>query len=124
MTRPKYATGYDSNHFIPRDFLRDRCSGFEVEQRGKATAYTANYRGVKILLIDLSKFGGVLTDWLIQNCETERFFWLESKTPTAYATKDHDMTHGEKWLYNAVPNFRFCVTDEDMQIVMDALLNE
>jgi len=120
-TRPRYATGTDKNHKIPLEYLRDRCGGFESYKEGKAPAYTANFRGYKILLIDVSKYGGVLTDWVIQCLDNSRFFWLESKTPEAYKTKDHDMTDGEKWLSNNVMNFRFCVVDEDMEAILTEL---
>lgn len=122
MTRPRYATNLDENHRIPVEYLRDRCGGFEAKKIGKAPAYTANYHGYKILLIDLSKYGGVLTDWLIQCPETNKFFWVESKTPEAYAQKDNDVTRGEGWLLSQVKNFRFCVEDADMEGILRELI--
>ena len=120
--RPHYATKPDKNHRIPMEFLRDRCGGFETKKDGNTVAYSANYHGYKMLLFDLSKFGGVLTDWLIQCPETNKFLWLESKTPEAYKLKDHDKTEGEKWLSEQVNNFRFVVTDDNMQQVLDELI--
>ena len=122
MTRPRYATAPDKNHRIPVEYLRDRCGGFEANKIGKAPAYTANYQGYKIILIDLSKYGGVLTDWIIQCAETNRFFWVESKTPEAYAKKDNDVTRGEGWLLSQVNNFRFCVDDTDMKKILTELI--
>lgn len=121
MPRLKYSPAPDKNHRIPLEYLRDRCGGFESHKDGLTNAYTANYRGVKILLIDLSKFGGVLTDWIIENTETEKMLWIECKTPEAFTQKNHKMTDGEAWLKSHVSNFRFCVTDEDMQKIMDEL---
>ena len=122
--RLRYGAKVDANHGVPREFLRDRCGGFVAEQVGGSWTYTANYRGCRFLLLDLSKFGGALTDWLIQCLDNDRFFWLESKTPEAYRQKNHDMTAGELWLFGKVKNFRFVVTDEDMQGAMDELINE
>lgn len=118
MHRPKYNPRPDDNHRIPLEYLRDRCGGFSVKRDGKTAAYTANYRGFRLVLFDLSKFGGVLTDWLIQCTDTNRFFWLECKTPEAFRLKEHDMTDGEKWLNGTVDNFLFCVKDEDMEFIL------
>lgn len=120
-SRPRYATGTDKNHKIPLEYLRDRCGGFESHKEGKAPAYTANFRGCAILLIDVSKYGGFLTDWIIQCLDNSRMFWLESKTPEAYKTKNHDMTNGELWLSERVSNLRFCVRDEDMEEILNEL---
>lgn len=122
MSRPKYATGTDDNHRIPVEYLRDRCGGFEQHKDGSTVAYTANYQGYEILLIDLSKYGGVLSDWLIQCAETGKFFWLEVKTNEAYKSKNHGMTPGELWLFGKVKNFQFCVTDEDMEDILTELI--
>lgn len=122
MTRPKYAVNPDDNHRIPVEYLRDRCGGFETRKDGNTVAYTANFRGYAILLIDLSKYGGVLTDWLIQCVETGKFFWLESKTPEAYRKPNNDRTPGEMWLSGLVGNFRFCVTDDDMESTLEELI--
>lgn len=124
MPRPKYAPNPDQNHRIPVEYLRDRCGGFETRKDGNTVAYTANYHGEKILLIDLSKYGGVLTDWIIQNCETGKVLWLECKTPEAYAQKNHDMTAGESYLSDNVSNFCFCVDDGDMENILKELVNE
>ncbi len=120
--RPAYGTKTDKNHRIPVDYLRDRCGGFSTRQDGKTVAYTANYQGYKIILFDLSRFGGVLTDWLIQCADNNRFFWLESKTMEAFRLKDHDKTDGEKWLDEMVTNFRFCVEDLDMEGILAELI--
>lgn len=119
--RPKYATAPDENHRIPVEYLRDRCGGFGTYRDGNTVAYTANYQGYKILLIDLSKYGGVLTDWYIQCVDNDRAFWLEVKTEEAYKSKDHGMTPGEKWLFDNVKNFQFCVTDDDMEDILAEL---
>jgi hypothetical protein len=50
--------------------------------------------------------------------------WIESKTPEAYAKKDNDKTKGETWLSELVDNFRFCVTDEDMEIILKELVEK
>lgn len=121
MPRPKYATGTDDNHRIPLEYLRDRCGGFDDYKNGNTVAYTANYHGYEILLIDLSKYGGVLTDWIIECSECNRVLWLEVKTPKAYESENHGMTPGELWLYGKVANFRFVVTDEDMEEVLKEL---
>lgn len=116
--RPKYNPNPDDNHRIPLEYLRDRCGGFETKRDGKTVAYFANYQGHLIILFDLSKFGGVLTDWLIQCADNNRFFWIESKTMEAFRQKEHKMTDGEKWLNGTVKNFRFCVEDNDMDGIL------
>lgn len=124
MPRPKYNPSPDKNHSLPMEYLRDRCGGFESHKDGLTVAYTANYRGYPILLIDLSKFGGVLTDWIIQSPETDKTVWIECKTAEAYEKPDHDMTDGEKWLYAKTRLFTFCVIDEDMESILEFLINE
>lgn len=122
MTRPKFGTGIDKNHRIPLEYLRDRCGGFESHKDGNTNAYTANYQGYKILLVDLSKYGGVLTDWLIQCVETGKVFWLEVKTTEAYKSKDHGLQPGEKWMFETVKNFQFVVEDSDMEDILQELI--
>ena len=98
--RPHRATGADANHFIPRDYLRDRCGGFATaprEVRGSTMAYTANYRGHGILLIDTSKYGGVFPDWYME-LDNKKSVWIEIKTPEAMKEKDNGLTDGEKWM--------------------------
>ena len=120
--RPRYNTKPDKNHSIPMEYLKYCCGGFEDTKDGNTICYTANYKGYSVLLFDLSKFGGVLTDWLIQCADNNRFFWLESKTPEAYRLKDNDKTNGEKWLSERVSNFRFCVEDLDMEKILQELI--
>lgn len=122
MPRNKYATRTDDNHRIPLEYLRDRCGGFESHKDGNTNAYTANYQGYKILLVDLSKYGGVLTDWLIQCVETGKVFWLEVKTAEAYKSKDHGLQPGEKWMFETVKNFKFIVEDDDMGDILQELI--
>lgn len=124
MSRPK-RTNKDANHWIPRDFLRDRCGGFEVIQFGKGTprAYTANYQGIQVVLWDTADFGGTWTDWLLYCDYTSKLRLLEVKTEEAFAKKQHDVTDGELWLLQLLPyNFRFIVKDEDMLEVMDWII--
>lgn len=117
----------DANHWIPRDFLRDRLGGFETVQFSKGTprAYTANYQGFRVVLFDTADFGGVWSDWLLFCLDTEAYCILEVKTEEAYKKKDNDMTEGERWLFSLFKNrFRLIVTDEDMRGVMDELIAE
>ena len=119
--RPKH-TGKDANHWIPRDFLRDRCGGFEVIQFGKGTprCYTANYQGAQIILWDTADFGGVWSDWFLYCPFTGKSRWIEIKTAEAFATKDHDMTDGEKWLlHTELLSFRIVVTDNDFSEILE-----
>ena len=120
--RPKYATGKDANHDIPRDFLRYACGGFTTapkELRGKTLAYTANYRGHSVMLIDHSAFGGVLPDYYIEVCG--HVAWVEVKTKEAYQEEDHGMTDGELWMYQNCKVDFYIITDEDE---FHALLDE
>ena len=124
MSRPK-RTNKDANHWIPRDFLRDRCGGFEVVQFGKGTprAYTANYRGVQVVLWDTADFGGVWSDWFMYCPLTGRSRWIEIKTDEAYGKKDHDMTDGEKWLESLEPlPFRIIVTEDAFSELIDWII--
>lgn len=95
----------DENHHIPRDYLRDRCGGFEqikirkptgeVDKKatGITTAYRANWRGLLVIIYDLSKTGGIFPDWLI---EVEgKAAWIEVKTEDAYKAKNHSLKAGE-----------------------------
>jgi len=103
--RPQRATGKaDANHFIPRDFLRDRCGGFitapKKDDDGKtvtssANGYTANYRGYPVAAIDISHYGGLLTDWIIS--VDGIMIFVEIKTPEAYQKENNSLTPGEKW---------------------------
>lgn len=102
----------DENHHIPRDYLRDRCGGFErvgnKESAGMTLAYHANWRGFKIVLYDTSKIGGIFPDWLI---EVEgKTAWIEVKTEDAYKAKDHSLKAGEKLLRDTteLPYFIIC----------------
>ena len=121
--RPR-ATHKDKNHFIPRDFLRDRCGGFEVVKFGRTTAYTANFQGFSFVLFDLSDYGGVFTDWLLFCTDTNKSRWIEVKTPEAYAKKDNDTTDGEKWLQSLFNTMRFVVKDDDMIDIMEWMTHE
>lgn len=112
--RPKMATSKgDVNHFIPRDFLRDRCGGFEVcprEVRGLSYAYTANLRGVLIVAFDMSRYGGVFTDWLVSFGGI--MVLVEIKTPEAVLRPNQGMTAGEKWAAERVPVKIISTADE------------
>lgn len=122
--RPQRATGADANHYIPRDYLRDRCGGFQIapkEVRGSTMAYTANFRGWKILLIDMSKYGGVLPDWYIESARNNA--WVEVKTPEAYKAPDLHLTDGEKWLeHNAAASMFVIKDDEGFEQVLEHLV--
>ncbi len=122
--RPK-KTKKDSNHWIPRDYLRDRCGGFETVQfsGGTTRAYTANYIGNRFLLFDTADFGGVWSDWFLINLETMDFRVLECKTEEAHRQKNHNMTDGEQWL-SEVFDERFCilVTEEDIEKILDNMI--
>ena len=116
--RPR-ATHKDENHFVPRNFLRDRCGGFEVVKFGRTTAYVANYKGDKFVLFDMSDYGGVFSDWLLCCVPTGKFRWLESKTKEAYKKPNHDATDGELWLMGIFEyEFKFVVDDDDIQEIM------
>ena len=98
--RPKLVTVHDENHFIPRDFLRDCCGGFNAapkEIRGSTMAYVANFRGHRVTLIDTSKYGGIFTDWMIETGHG-RAARIEIKTEKAYRAADHGFTAGEQWI--------------------------
>lgn len=122
--RPQRATGADANHFIPRDFLRDRCGGFEVapkEVRGSTMAYIANYQGWRVLLIDFSKYGGVLPDWYVETAKGSA--WVEVKTPEAYRVPDLNLTEGEKWMsQNAQSDFHVIKDDETFERILQTLV--
>ena len=110
MSRPRN-TQKDDNHFIPRDYLRDRCGGYEVVRFGRTTAYTANFRGYKFILYDLANYGGVFSDWLLE-AENGRLKWIEVKTEAAFAQKERGLKPGEKWLQENSNAFKIVVTDE------------
>lgn len=122
--RPKRATGADANHYIPRDYLRDRCGGYAVapkDVRGSTMAYTANYQGCKVLLIDTSKYGGVFPDWYIETAKGNA--WVEVKTPEAYKAPDLHMTEGEKWMNdNAGSPFYVIKDDESFERILNLLI--
>jgi hypothetical protein len=124
MSRPRYATGKDENHSIPRDFLKWSCGGFTTapkEASGKTLAYTANYKGNSILLIDYSAFGGVLTDYYLEVCG--RSAWVEVKTPEAYKEENHGMTAGELWMYkNCKIDFYIITGEDEFRDVLDELI--
>lgn len=127
MTKHRPMTvGHDGNHFIPRDFLRDRCGGYEVAPksvRGRTLAYTANYRGYGVTLIDMSPYGGILPDWHIEVNEQAK--WIEIKEPEAFRKPDHNLQPGEKWLQrNSQIEFRVIVTDKDFQNLLDEMTEE
>ena len=119
-----HATQKDANHGIPREYLRDRCGGFETYRHGRHFAYTANFRGVSFMLIDTADFGGAMPDYILENTDSGQVRWLEVKTPEAYNAKDHSLKPGEQWLDNHSMNFRFIVTDEDMEAVLLGMLDE
>lgn len=123
--RPKRAQGKDSNHAIVRDYFRDRCGGFSVapkDIRGSTLAYTANFRGVAVVLHDTAPMGGVFTDWLLTCAESGRYLWLEVKTTGAAKRADNDLTGGEKWLRDAGAAFRVVVTDEDVEAALEWII--
>lgn len=119
--RPAY-TGKDENHFIPRDFLRDRCGGFEDFKHGRYVSYTANFRGCPFMLIDTSAFGGTMPDWILERLDNGQVRWLEVKTPEAYLTKKHGLKPAEEWLQDRSVNFHIVVTDGDMEDIMIAMV--
>ena len=116
-------TPKDGNHWIPRDFLRDRCGGFECVKRGKTRAYVANYQGFQLVLFDTSDMGGVFSDWLIFCTETAKFRWIEMKIPEAFnkqgELKAGELKDGEAWLQNMFPEFRIVSTDEEFEQVIE-----
>jgi hypothetical protein len=125
--RPKNATGKDANHSIPRHFLRDRCGGFTIAPkplRGSSLSYTANYRGHRITAHDMSNYGGVLADWLIES-DNGGAAWCEIKTPEAAQEANSGMTKGEQWLYeNCGIEFRIVTTDDEFEMLLQDLTNE
>ena len=125
--RPKNKTIKDANHNIPRDFLRDRCGGYMVAPkavRGSSLAYTANYRGHKITAHDLSNYGGVLSDWLIE-VSNGAAAWCEIKTPDAANEAGSSLTPGEAWLLqNAGIEFRIVTTDAEFEDLLKDLVYE
>ena len=122
--RPQRATGADANHNIPRDYMRNCLGGFEIapkEVRGSTLAYTANYRGWRVLLIDMSKYGGVLPDWYIETAKGSA--WIEVKTPEAYKAADLNLTEGEKWMNaNAASPFYVIFDDEGFERILNTLI--
>lgn len=118
--RPR-RTGKDDNHNIPRDFFKHACGGCETEKFGFMYAYTANYRGVRYILIDISGVGGALGDYILENTESGRVAWLECKTEEAYRARNNSLQPGEQWLKDRSPNFVFIVTDDDMIRTMESL---
>lgn len=119
--RPVY-TGKDENHFIPRDFLRDCCGGYEANKFGRYVSYTANYQGVPFLLMDTSAFGGTMPDWILENQENGQVRWLEIKTPEAYESKNCGLREPEQWLRDRSVNHCIIVTDEEMQSILNDML--
>lgn len=115
--RPSY-TSKDANHFLPRDFLKYACGGYEAVKFGRYAAYTAFYRGVSFLLIDTSAYGGVMPDWILENRYNGQIRWLEIKTPEAYLNKNHSLKEAELWLDNKSSNFRIITNDDEMEDVM------
>ena len=122
--KPVRTASHDANHYIPRDFLRDICGGFEVTKIGLTIAYTANFRGNRIVLIDFSAVGGVVGDWHIECVETMRYSWVEVKTPEAYAMKDHNLKPGEMWLRDNSGSWKMIVFNYDMEELMNWLTDE
>lgn len=122
MTYRPRATHKDSNHWIPRNYLRDRCGGYEVIEFGRTRAYTANFRGFHFVLMDLSDYGGVFSDWLLSCPENGAYCWVEVKTPEAYKSPGHDTTDGEKWLgLEFGAEFQFVVEDEDFEAILEGM---
>lgn len=119
--RPAY-THKDANHFIPRDFLRDACGGYEAVKFGRYASYTAFYRGVSFLLIDTSAFGGTMPDWILENRDNGVVRWLEVKTEEAYRNKNNGLKEAEMWLRDKSANFRIVVGDRDMQEIMNEMM--
>ena len=125
MTKPIRVSSHDANHYIPRDFLRDRCGGFETHEIRKGVfCYTARYKGFTILLRDTSAYGGVMLDWEIECFEKQRAAHLEVKTPEAFRGKDNGMRPGEKFMFLNSSLFRFVVDDDNMQQTLDWLVAE
>ena len=114
------STVKDGNHYIPRDYLRDRCGGFEVVRFGRTLSYCANYQGYGFKLHDMSNYGGVYPDWMLV-CG-RRFCWVEVKTEEAYKKPDHDLKPGEKWLQDNSEVFNIVVTDNDFENVLQKLI--
>lgn len=122
--RPTY-TAPDANHGIPRDYLHDRCGGFEIAPkgvRGNTLAYTANFRGHKVLLVDTSKQGGIFPDWHIE-MDTGAAAWIEVKTPEAYKKEMHSLKPGEIWLRrNAQIQYHIIKDALDFEDLLNELL--
>ena len=122
--RPQRATGKgDANHMIVRDYLRDRCGGFITapkEVRGGSMGYAANYRGHLVTALDLSKFGGLLPDWLVA-CNG-RVVLVEIKTPEAYAKINNNLTAGEAWTHEYI-GLRIICADEHVGEILDDLIS-
>lgn len=122
--RPQ-ATHKDANHFIPRDYLRNQCGGFETVVFGRTYTYTANFRGFAFVLFDMSNYGGVFSDWLLFCMDTGEYRWLEVKTPEAYKTKNHGLKDGEKWLgLTFGEKFVFVVTDDDFENTLEDMIKD
>ena len=129
MNRPK-RSGKDRNHYIPRNFMENHCDNFSWSPkavRGSSMAYTANFEGVGLLLIDLSNYGGVLPDWHIET-SLGTAAWLEMKDPSAFSVKNHELLAGElkpgeKWLMDNchIPLF-IIETEHDFYYALKRLL--
>lgn len=123
--RPRY-TGKDQNHHIVTDFMKWGCGGFTEapkELRGDTLAYTANYRGRKFLAIDMANYGGILVDWQVICVDRGTVWFIEVKTPEAFAAKNNSTTPGEEWLIDNTRGLvEVAVTVEDVQGIFEGML--
>lgn len=127
-SRPTRKANPDANHAIPKEFLRDRCGGFErapKEVISNAQAYTANFRGHRLLLIDTSHFGGIFTDYMLE-CDNGRVVRIEIKTQEAYRKADHNFTDGEKWIQENgfIELVPVCTDDDFYNLLCDLVEDE
>lgn len=108
----------DSNHNIPKDFFAGL--GCETIIDSGYPAYIAMYQGMQYVLFDMSKIGGLYSDYLLQNLDSGETLWVEVKTAEAYTKKNHGLTKGEALLQNIVGDkFHVIVTLEDFIAVLD-----
>lgn len=119
--RPKRNAKPDKNHSVPRDFLAI-CGDYQAKLFGAYWTYTAMYCGKRFLLIDVSKDGGIMPDWIIECLDTQQVRWLEVKTEDAFNSPGMGLQPAEKWLMEHSSNHCIIVTVQDVVQVMDGML--
>ena len=125
MSRPHY-TNKDENHYIIRDFMKVFCGGYEERKDGKTFAYSANYRGHKMIAYDTANYGGVFGDWLLECVTLSRFTWVEVKTEGTLNKegefKAGTFKDGEEWLRENSSSWYVIVTEQNVKDLFDIMV--